>query len=98
MSKRYLFGNLPELTSFSKGWQGPCGDSFCYAGCDSPHCHYDYRLGLTPELHNQKVREIPKEQAMEICRIYNLEPGSELADDVLDLFRRLGEEAGLIKL
>lgn len=36
-------------------WLGPCGDSFCYASCDSPDCHWELRLGKTPSEHYHRV-------------------------------------------
>jgi hypothetical protein len=31
-------------------WRGPCGDSYCFASCDSPDCRYQFRLGAAAEL------------------------------------------------
>ncbi len=54
----------------NKEWLGPCGDSFCYASCDSPHCHFLLRRAPTPEEHyNVIAREeiLKKEEARIIC-------------------------------
>jgi len=51
-------------------WEGPCGDSFCYASCDIPSCRYDLRLGDTPAKHNQKVDELHKERAKHLNKLY----------------------------
>jgi hypothetical protein len=36
-------------------WLGGCGDSFCWASCDSPDCKSEYRLGDTPSKHWLRV-------------------------------------------
>ena len=45
-------------------WEGPCGDSFCYASCDNADCRREYRKGSTPAEHN-KVVEAEAEKARE---------------------------------
>lgn len=40
---------VPRLQSPANDkWLGPCGDSFCYASCDLPDCHWELRMGNTP--------------------------------------------------
>lgn len=50
--------NYSEASENSDRWAGPCADSFCYHGCDSPHCRAELRLGRTPSEHNAKLQEM----------------------------------------
>ena len=72
-------------------WLGRCGDSFCYNSCDITHCRADLQLAATPKLHNEEIKLLHKKRADALCKFYDLVPGSELADDVQDIFRRLME-------
>lgn len=76
-----------QKVSVGPRWNGPCGDSFCYASCDMPHCRRDLRLGVTPGEHNAIVATLHRDRAQEIIALYGL--SGDLATKVTDLFEEL---------
>lgn len=59
-AKELLYAAQSRLGGITNAFEGPCGDSFCYASCDMATCRWDLRKGKTPAEHNAAVRALAK--------------------------------------
>lgn len=76
--------------TYASFWSGPCGDSFCYASCDSPNCHSELRKGKTPTEHNAYV---DAQHSRRIDVLASLYPGVDrsLIDGMLTSFDEISK-------